>query len=174
MKRFWTISFMLVAVGLFPTACDSDSGTPDAGGVDTPEAMTPAEGACLHAANGPATAVTAVAFGEASPPDVSSGHTRYDITLVPGDGGMGADAAYAADEATDFVFFLGRDVPHAFLDAGGEPVVPEHTEPVDACTELAVHSLVELGIGTIRLRIGPTEADTVSLVVEEAAGHVHE
>ena len=42
-----------------------------------------------HALDSPSVRAEALhGLGEASPPDVSSGHTRYDITLVPVEGGM--------------------------------------------------------------------------------------
>jgi hypothetical protein len=127
-----------------------------------------AEG-CEHLKEGPAVAVTATAGGEGAPA-IDDDHRRYDVALVAVTGGMGGFVTYASPMATDYVFFLGTDVPLQLINAASAPVTPEESatsSPV--CTEIKGRYLVPLEVGTYALRLGPTTETSVSIVVEAAA-----
>lgn len=128
------------------------------------------EEGCEHLAEGPATAVTAVAEGEG--PLVRDDHRRYDVGLVAVAGGSGGTVRFAADEASDFLIFLGSNVPLVITDStGAEVEVEETVTGSDTCTEVAVRHLVPLSVGTYRLTFGPSTASSVSVVLEP---HAHE
>jgi hypothetical protein len=129
------------------------------------------EEACEHLAEGPATAVTAVASGVG--PLIDDDHRRYDVALVAVDGGNGGEVRFASAEAGDYVFFLDADVSLAVTDVDGSPVALEASETASAtCPEtIRARHHVELGVGTYSLRFGPTEQSSVGVVVE---AHAHE
>ena len=132
--------------------------------------------ACEHLKGGPAAAPapapTAAATADAAPA-VAADHQRYDVTLIDVAGGKGGFVKYAASEATDYIFFLGADVPVEFLDAANAPVAPEASASNSTgCAEIKGRHLVPFEVGTYALRFGPTTQTTVSIVVE-GAGHDH-
>jgi hypothetical protein len=124
---------------------------------------------CEHLQEGPNVAVTATSATSGAPA-VSNDHKRYDITLPPGTGGNVGSVSFAAGEATDYVLFLGANVPVKVTDSSGQDVEFEMTATSSAeCSEIKGRNLVELGVGTYTLTFGPTTQSTVSLVIEEAA-----
>jgi hypothetical protein len=128
---------------------------------------------CEHLREGPAVALTASA-GADTAAAVAADHQRYDIALISVTGGMGGFVKYAAPEATDYLFFLGADVPVQFLDAAGATVTPEESASSStACSEIKGRHLVPLEVGTYGLSFGPTAQTSVSVVVEEAAHEPH-
>jgi len=131
---------------------------------------TPEDEACEHLAEGPASAVTAVATGEG--PFIADDHRRYDVSLVPVAGGNGGRVRFAADEAGDFLFFTSAEVTLAFTDAAGSPVEIEETVTGSTvCTEIGAQTVIPLAVGTYHLELGPTAETTVSLVVEHGGEH---
>ena len=158
-RNAFLIALALGALSL--VACDEHDHDHDHGELD--------EETCEHMANGPAVAVMATA-DETGAPDVSTAHTRHDVGLVDDGNGMFVGVvSFAADEATDFVVAVDRDVPVALLDG----TMPEMTEAIDRCTDVLRHDTFELPVGTALFRFGPTSEDQVRIVIEEAA-HEHE
>ena len=125
---------------------------------------------CEHLAEGPYEDVLAAADA-ADAPAVSNDHTAYTITLPDGAPGY---VSFAAAEATDYVFFFDQDVDLALATAGGDPLPLEVSATSSAtCTTIKGRHVVELPVGTAVLQLGPNAA-AFNLVIEEAAGHVHE
>ena len=160
MKVLHITCALLLSVGF--AGCGSD---------DDDEPNIDVEG-CEHLKEGPAVAVTA-ATSTTGAPAVSNDHKRYDVTLVDVTGGKGGSVSFAADEATDFIFFLNADVPVQFLDATGAAATPESSvNSSTVCTDIRKKHTVPLKVGTYALSFGPTTQSAVSVVIEEA-GHVH-
>ncbi len=173
-KAAWGLAVLLaVAPG-----CGGDGGNDGdvpADGTAETTGLGKYEGGCEHMAEGPGQPVAAVAYGAVGAPDVGAGHTRFDMDLASVEGGKGGDVAYPAAEATDYVIALDADVPLAILDGSGAQVAIEETLRTGLpCNGVAVFHTVELDVGSYTLRLGPTSIARVSMVIEEAAGHVHE
>jgi hypothetical protein len=134
---------------------------------------------CEHLADGPAAPVTATdAPSLTASPAVDLDHRRYDVTLpaLSGGSGRGGYVRFAPSEATDYVIFLGTVVPMTITDASGASVPIETTvDGSEECSEIARKHTVELAPGTYFLFLGgqATPATSVSVVLEEAAGHEH-
>jgi hypothetical protein len=143
-------------------------------GDDAHEESIDVEG-CEHLQEGPAAPITAAADA-AGAPAVDDDHRRYDVSLPDVGGGQrGGFVAFAAAEATDYVFFLSADVAVAFTDAGGQPVaIEESTSSSPECEEIRGRHLIELAVGTVAIELGPTAEAEVSIVVEPAGEHDHE
>lgn len=131
----------------------------------------PAEHACEHAVEA-GTAITAAIDGSVGP-DVSTTHTRYDVTLGAVEGGNGGTVSLSADEVIHLLLFVGSDVPLVLKDASGNEVVAEASEAVTACSELAVMYEYPLGIGEYTITLGPT-TETSVLLLTEHEDHEHE
>lgn len=125
--------------------------------------------ACEHLQSGPAAAVTATPAASGAPA-VSNDHKRYDVTLAAMNGQRGGSVTFAASEATDYVFFLGADVPFSVANASGQAVaIEESAKSSSECGEIKGRHVVPLTVGTFTLSFGPSSLTSVSLVVEEAA-----
>ncbi|MCP3101351.1 hypothetical protein LZ198_20975 [Myxococcus sp. K15C18031901] len=158
------LSVLLMSTALLTAACGDDDATPEEG-VDV-------EG-CEHLREGPSVAVAATTTG--TPPAVDDNHRRYDITLVSGEAGHSGAVSFAASEATDYVLYLGADVPVRVTDASGAAVELEESAKGSAsCTEIKGRHVVPLTVGTFTFTFGPTASSSVSLVVEEASHEGHE
>lgn len=145
-------------------ACAGTGSDPDAGVEDDPDLE-----ACEHMADGPAVDVTAAA-SVTEAPSVSTAHTRFDVTLLDDGAGMyTGSVTYEADEAGDHAVYLDADLPLTVYDVAGAELPVEGSDPVSACAEVAIKKTVELPVGTVELRLGPSSASEVSLVVEGAA-----
>ncbi|MFY0568840.1 hypothetical protein ACN28E_34150 [Archangium lansingense] len=128
---------------------------------------------CEHLQEGPNSAVTATASASGAPA-VSNDHKRYDITLPAGSGGNVGSVSFAVAEASDYVFFLGSNVPLKVTNASGQEVeFEESATKSDQCTEVKGRYVAPLQVGTHTLTFGPTSESSVSLVIEETA-HDHE
>lgn len=129
---------------------------------------------CEHLQEGPSAAVTATAAASGAPA-VSNDHKRYDITLPAGTGGNNTGSvSFAAGEASDYVFFLGADVPLKITNASGAAVAFEESATTSsACTQIKGRHVAPLQVGTYTLTFGPTTQSSVSLVIEET-DHEHE
>lgn len=124
---------------------------------------------CEHLQEGPSSVVTATAATSGAP-SVSNDHKRYDITLPAGTGGNVGSVSFASGEATDYVLFLGADVPVKVTNSSGQEVAFEETAKTsEECTEVKGRHVVPLGVGTYTLTFGPTTQGSVSLVIEETA-----
>ncbi len=150
------------------------AGTP----TPTPSASAPAIPAadleaCEHLNEGPASAVTAtLALQDA--PDVSEGHKRYDIGLVAENEQYTGHVLYNSKEEADYVLFFNRDVTLEVKDAENIVVDIENSASSSvACGTVKARYVVPLGVGLYSLKLGPTAASTVSLVIEEAAHDDH-
>ncbi|PTL78204.1 hypothetical protein [Vitiosangium sp. GDMCC 1.1324] len=129
---------------------------------------------CEHLTEGPSvpvTASTSTSGGSA----VSNDHKRYDITLPAGSGGNVGSVSFSVSEATDYVFFLGADVPLKVTSSSGQEVAFEASATSSKeCAEIKGRHVAPLQVGTYSLTLGPTSQSTVSLVIEESgAGHEH-
>jgi hypothetical protein len=137
-------------------------------GSDEEEESIDAEG-CEHLAEGPPAAVTASAAADDTAPDVDNDHMRYDITVA-----SEGFVAFAPGEMTDYVFFLGQNVPFAVQDSTGAAVAIEDSATSSPeCAEIKGRHVVELDVATYHLKLGPTAETLVQLVIEES-GHTHE
>ena len=123
---------------------------------------------CEHLKEGPASAVTATASTSGAPA-VSNDHKRYDITLPAGTGGNVGSVSFASAEATDYVLFLGADVPVKVTSGSGDVAFEESAKTSEVCTEVKGRYVVPLGVGTYTLTFGPTTQSSVSLVIEETS-----
>jgi len=162
-KTTWTVGFALAL-----SACATDGVDEDAG---HEEEHDPAEEACEHMEEGPSAAHTATLV--APYPDVSAEHTRHDVTLVDDGGQNGGAVVVEIEEAGDYIVFLDKDMPVAFLDASGNALTIEHDEPVDLCDAVARQKHVEFAVGSVEIRFGPTTETNVRLVVEEGGEGDH-
>ncbi len=124
---------------------------------------------CEHLKEGPSAAVTATAATSGAPA-VSNDHKRYDITLPAGTGGNNVGSvSFASGEATDYVLFLGADVPVKVTGSSGDVAFEETAKTSEECTEVKGRHVVPLGVGTYTLTFGPTTQSSVSLVIEETS-----
>ncbi len=128
---------------------------------------------CEHMKEGPNVGVDAGA-DQAAAVDATAEHTRVDITLAAIEGGNGGFVTYEAEGEGDYVFFLDKDVPLTITDAQGTALEIEESGPVDLCTEVVIHHVVELPLGVVNIQIGPTTETTLSMVVEAGGEHDHE
>jgi hypothetical protein len=145
--------------------------------------------ACEHFAAGPYATTTATS-DPSSAPDVNAEHTAHQITLPAasggsggGGGGGGADAtgdfsgyvSFNAAAAGDYVFMLDQDVPLAVEDSSGASVAIEASCDPNACStscaSLRGRHTVELGVGSHRLRLGPSDTSSLQLVHERLGAH---
>ncbi len=145
-----SVSFLLLACGQpVPTADDE---------------------ACEHLAEGPGTAVTAVAGGEG--PLIADDHRRYDVTLVPVSGGNGGQIRFAADEPGDFLFFTSAEVDFTVSTLTGDAILLEELIPgSEVCDAVGAKWIFHLEVGTYRLELGPTSETLLSFVVEHGGAH---
>jgi hypothetical protein len=177
-RRFSLVLSVTFLFAAGPVGCSQGDGTGADSGGDTAGEVADLgqfEGGCEHMAAGPAQSVTAAAFGSAGAPGIAAPHTRYDVDLAAVEGGVGGDVSYPAAEATDYVIALSRDIPFQVLDASGVVVAIEESLRTGLpCEGVAVFHVVELDVGTYVLRFGPTATGGVSVVVEEASGHMHD
>ena len=123
---------------------------------------------CEHLKEGPASAVTATAATSGAPA-VSNDHKRYDITLPAGTGGNVGSVSFASAKASDYVLFLGADVPVKVTGSSGDVAFEETAKASEQCTEVKGRHVVPLGVGTYTLTFGPTTQTSVSLVIEETS-----
>jgi hypothetical protein len=129
---------------------------------------------CEHLQEGPSSAINASASGTGAPA-VSNDHRRYDIALTAVTGGKGGSVSFAAAEAIDYILFTSADVAVTVKDGSGQTVSAEESVKTSSeCTDVKGRHTYPLGVGTYTLTFGPTTADSVSLVIEEAANdHEH-
>ena len=112
----------------------------------------PDEEGCAHLAGGAGIVVTATT-SPIDAPHVDDDHWRYDVTLPPGEAGY---VLFSVSEAADYVFFVGADVPFAVEAGTGAAVeIEESATSSDACEEIGGRHVVPLGVGTLRVRLGP-------------------
>ncbi len=155
------------------SACPGEM-TEDAGTDGGHEEHDVEEELCEHMAEGPADAVTAGA-DLAGAPDISTAHRRYDLALIDDGNNMFiGSASFAADEEGELIIAFNTDVPVAFFDGDGTSIAIEDTEiGSEACDEVGVIHTIDVEVGTVEFRFGPTDATEVQIVVEEGA-HDHE
>lgn len=155
-----TMKSWILAVALAAGAASACGGGGD-GGEPTLE-----EDACEHLQETASTAVTA-SLSSNGAPAIDSDHVRYDVTLVANTAGW---VSYASAEAADYAFFLDADVPVAFFDGSGTALPVEASGTTStACAEIAASHLLEVPVGTVNVRLGPTTVAEVGIVVLEAA-----
>ena len=165
MKNLWMILSLALLLPL--AACgDEDSDTPAPG----EEEESVEEEGCEHMAEGPATAVTAAADA-ASAPDATAEHTRVDIALAGVEGGNGGFVIYEAEADGEYIFFLDKTVGLTITDAAGNAVEIEESGPVDLCSEVAIHHVVDMGLGLHTIAFEATAETSLSMVVEAAGEH---
>ena len=153
----------MLCIALLVAAC---------GGDDEEEGSVDVEG-CEHLQEGPEVAITATADQNGAPA-LADDHMRYDVALIDVAGGKGGVVAFAADQASDFVFFLGAGVPVAITDSAmAEVDIEESATSSPECDDIKGRHLVELAVGTYYLELGPTTETSVSIVVEPVAHEPH-
>lgn len=144
---------------------------------DPAESTTPADDACEHASEGPFEDVTAVVEGE-EPADVSAEHTAYVVTtadLMDAQQNRGGRVSFASAVAGDYFVFLSDHADLSVYDASGAEVsLEDSVHDVAECTEVSMYHLVELGVGTYTLELGPTSLEEVTLVIVPGGAHDHE
>ncbi len=125
---------------------------------------------CEHLKEGPNATVTATASTSGAP-KVSNDHKRYDITLPAGTGGTGnvGSVVFEVSEPSDYVLFLGADVPVAVSSGGQSVAFEESAKSSEQCTEVKGRYVVPLQVGQNFLTFGPTSQGSVSLVIEETS-----
>jgi hypothetical protein len=134
------------------------------GAVEPPVESGPSDEACEHAQEGPAVASTAsvTPFDGA---DITEPHARHDVALVDVVGGKGGFAQYDSAGGAH-TFFLTKDIPVSFRDPGGNELAIDETKDETTCAEVVVAHHITLDVGKVFLGFGPTDEDTVSLVIE--------
>ncbi|MET0405529.1 MAG: hypothetical protein ABW123_24135, partial [Cystobacter sp.] len=101
-------------------------------------------------------------------------HKRYDIALASVSGGHSGSVSFAADEATDYTFFLNADVALKITSSSGQSVAFESSAKSSAsCEDIRGRYVAPLEVGTYTLTFGPSSPSSVSLVIEER-GHDHD
>lgn len=159
MKKMKTTALMTLALAL---GC--------APGPDEHDEPSANDEACEHASEGPFLDVTAAGEGEDAP-DVSAEHSAYNVETVPldEDGNRGGRVSFASSEAGDYNLYLSLHANVTVTDSDGTEVALEDSvHEVAECDEVAMFHTVELGVGTYEIALGPTDAETLVLVVEEA------
>jgi hypothetical protein len=173
-RGVWVVAALAAAMW----GCDDHGHDDDGGGGGGGDAHDRLAAACDHFEYGPEVPVTATADAAGDLPDVSLPHHRYDVALA--DDGAGQRVAYlkfAPSETTNVWFLPSADVPLALTDAGGAAVALETAPASEVQCDAAAKALGnELAPGNYTLKLGPTDAATVSLVVhavQDAEHHDH-
>ncbi|MNT76776.1 hypothetical protein D3C72_2158230 [compost metagenome] len=82
---------------------------------------------------------------------------------------------YNSKEEADYVLFFDQDVNLEVKDAEDVAVDIETSASSSvACGTVKARYVVPLGVGLYTLKLGPTAASTVSLVIEESAHDEHD
>jgi hypothetical protein len=131
------------------------------------------EHVCVHFEAGPVVEVTAVADQAGTLPETFEEHHRIDVTMPAGE-----DTAYVlwtAEEAGEFAFWLGEDVPFALIDAGTELTPEEEGGAAEGCEDMAVaHKKFDVEAKAYTIKIGPaTAGGTFQFAAEHAGEHDH-
>lgn len=178
-KIVQTLSFTIVFTGALGTGCPGENAADAGAGTDAGEEEHDhdvEEELCEHMAEGPAVEVTA-GSDLSGAPDVSTEHTRHDITLLAeeGDDTYGGSVAFAADEAGEFFVALNTDVAVAFFTSGGDAIAIEETEEgSELCTEVGIIHVIDLEVGTAELRFSGATEEVVQVVIEHGGEHEDE
>ncbi len=129
---------------------------------------TPESEACEHLAGTASKAVAALTVADADQlADVSTAHTRFDVTL-PADA-SGTYAGYVkflAPTKGDYLLVANAAVPLQVIDSAGVSVAPTSTSSTGACSAVATQLVLPLGVATYRVKIGPHSKATVGLLFE--------
>jgi hypothetical protein len=97
---------------------------------------------------------------------------RYDVTLTAITGGNGGFVSFASAEAVHYAFFLDAPVAFAVQDGSGATVpIEESATSSPECSDIRGRHVVDLGVGTFFLSLGPATESEVSIVIEESGGH---
>lgn len=167
-----TSGLVLAGCQLLPGSAGTPSPSPSAS-ASAPAIPEADLEACEHLNEGPAVAVTATLSAQDAP-DVSEGHKRYDISLVAQNEQYTGHVLYNSKEEADYVLFFNQDVNLEVKDAENVTVDIETSASSSvACGTVKARYVVPLGVGLYTLKLGPTAASTVSLVIEESAHSDH-
>jgi hypothetical protein len=129
----------------------------------------PAEEACEHAQSGPFVDVAGTADA-ASGPNIGIEHTAFRVTL-PADGSdFVGYVSFAAVTAGELAVYLSRDVPYEVVDGSDNVVSSRSFASTSPCSELAGAMTLDVPIGTVFIRFGPTTTADL-LVVAELGAH---
>lgn len=99
--------------------------------------------------------------------EVAAEEERIDITLRDTGGGLGGYVGLPLQDVT-YTFGFGADVPVEAVESTGSPLFWEEEVSGGPCPELAGTRSVVVGGRSVRLRFGPTEVETLGLVVSSA------
>lgn len=150
-----------------PSSADTPTASPLCGSV--PASIwraVPEDHACTHMQEGPYRTATA-SVELASAPDVSRVHTRFDVTLVAVEGGLGGFVRYTPTTPGYHALFLSDDVPVQLFDATGAPVCVLAHKAGSACPAAISHFVVMfLEAGHWYLLFGPTPRATIGFAIE--------
>ena len=134
------------------------------------------EEVCHHMNEGPIIEFSASQTTEDAP-DITSTHTRIDITLVDIDSTKGGFAKLSVDEAGDYLIFTHTETNLTVTDYTTTVVEPEHFSSVAACDAAHWYAQYHFGIGSYHIKLESESEESVSLVVAfqgEEHDHDHE
>jgi hypothetical protein len=132
------------------------------------DSQTPAAEACEHLQEGPAQAVAAQLSADPTAlADVSKAHTRFDIALAEtATATYGGYVKYLSAKAGTTLLVADKALPVQIVDSLGVEVTPTTAAAAPACAAAKVQLGVALQVGTYRLKLGPTTAPQVGIVIE--------
>lgn len=128
------------------------------------EQESPSAEACEHTQAGPSNAVAAAAVADTTAGDVSAAHTRHDVTLVAGNGGNSGFVRFDSVGGATTIF-SSADLAIAATNGNGTSIALSAAGESE-CTEVVKSFSGDMPVGLVFLRLGPTDATNVSLVVE--------
>ncbi len=131
---------------------------------------SPIEELCEHFADGPFQAVTA-SSDAASAPSATFEHTRVNVTLPAGASMNEGFVHLDMEAAGDVLIGLSQAVPLRMARTGGAELMPERTEMVTECGEVAVTHVFDVEVGRYDLQLGPTSESVVGIGFEMMGGH---
>jgi hypothetical protein len=156
MRRAWAVVALLGGFGCLGACGDSE---------DAHEVIE--SWACDLFADGEATAVTAGTQGEAPPALLLD--RLYDVTLPALAEDNGGDVTFELGAAR-YLLYVSEDVPAALFDAADDEQPIDLAEnPFEHCSQVAAEYRYVLEAGEFTLRLGPTPAASVHLILTEDA-----
>jgi hypothetical protein len=167
MQRLRLLPALGIAALLSPGCHDHDHDHDHGDGV--------AEELCFHMENGPSSAVSLPALEAGTQGDVSMEHTRFDITLLPSEAVFTGTVEFQAADEGEYAFALDRAVDFAIFD-GSQRRLDAENETIDTsmcADDIATVYVYELAVGTYTLSFGPTDSESVRIVIERVVEHNH-
>jgi hypothetical protein len=170
-------SLLLPVCSLAIACTGTDDGGTDAGAEEESHEDQINEEGCEHMAEGPSESVTATASLEGTQTDISTAHTRFDISLVEDNGQYKGFVTYDASEEGELFLFLNANIPTQVsrLSDGSAVEIEETDEAFSLCDAVSVLHVLDVEIGTLAIEFGPTSETEVHAVAELLTGeHDHD